>query len=355
VVSPPAPPPDLSNALSNAPSNALSDTAKLSSTAPFAAPFADLIGQPQAVSLLMQAICRDRIAPGYLFVGPSGVGRARAAKAWAQSLLAPTTGGNPALLKRRIYSGNHPDLLWIEPTYLHQGQMLTAKAATEANLKRRALPQVRLEQIREVARFLSKPPLEAPRSLVVIENAELMAEAAANALLKTLEEPGQASIILIATDKQALLPTLISRTQSIPFVRLSPPDLNQVLTQLDQTQILENPDILALAQGSPGNAIEQWQQLQAIPPELLQPLQNPLPTLQSALQTARSISQTLDTEAQLWLLDYLQHRHWQHHWHQNPTQTQSLLSNFEQARKYLRSFVQPRLVWEITLMHLIQP
>ena len=274
------------------------------------AKFGHIVGQTQAVELLVQAVVRQRVAPGYLFVGPDGVGRSLVAHTFAAMLL--NSGKESAEnLNRRIQSRNHPDLLWVEPTYLHQGKLMTTTEAQSAGIKRRGRPQVRLEQIRDIARFLGRPPLEANQAVVVIEAAELIAEAAANGLLKTLEEPGKATVILLAPDQQTLLPTLISRCQTIPFRRLSPTDLAQVLIQTGHQEILDYPEVLGLAQGSPGSAIASYQQLQTIPNELLQQISQPLPDLRSALPLGRQIAQTLDPESQLWLLDYLQHRRWQ--------------------------------------------
>ncbi|MBX2865881.1 MAG: DNA polymerase III subunit delta' [Leptolyngbyaceae cyanobacterium MAG.088] len=307
--------------------------------------FTHIVGQSQAVNLLVQAVMRERIAPGYLFIGPVGVGRALVATAFATVLL-ETDNESLDNLKRRIRSRNHPDLLWVEPTYLHQNKLLTVAEAQAVGIKRRGRPQVRLEQIRDIARFLSRPPLEADRAVVIIESAELIAEAAANGLLKTLEEPGQATLVLIAPDQQTLLPTLISRCQSIPFRRLSPADMAEVLIQEGHGEILESPEVMALAQGSPGSAIASWQQLQTIPSELLQQISQPLTNLRSALELARHIAQTLEPESQLWLLDYLQQSRWQQGHIQG-------MEQLELARKQLLRYVQPRLVWEVTLMNLI--
>ncbi|NEZ59813.1 DNA polymerase III subunit delta' [Leptolyngbyaceae cyanobacterium CCMR0081] len=307
--------------------------------------FADIVGQSQAVDLLVQAVIRQRIAPGYLFIGPNGIGRSLAATAFATMLLGDQHTA-PNNLQRRIQSRNHPDLLWVEPTYLHQNKLLTVAEAQAAGIKRRGRPQVRLDQIRDIARFLSRPPLEASKAIVVIEAAELIAEAAANGLLKTLEEPGQASVILIAPDQQALLPTLISRCQTIPFRRLSPADMAQVLTKVGHQEILDSPEVLSLAQGCPGSAIASWQQLQSIPPELIQQVSQPISNVRSALELARQIVQILAPESQLWLLDYLQ----QSRWRQGHAQG---MEHLELARKQLLRYVQPRLVWEVTLMNLI--
>ncbi|MBE9177643.1 DNA polymerase III subunit delta' [Oculatella sp. LEGE 06141] len=309
-------------------------------------PFADLVGQTQAIELLTRAVVQNRLAPAYLFAGPEGVGRSLAAYGLIELLF-----DNPAStplkgLQQRIRQHNHPDLFWVEPTYLHQGKRLTAAEAAEAGLKRKGSPIIRLDQIREITRFLGRPPLEAARSVVVIEQAETMPDAAANALLKTLEEPGQATLILIAPGVESLLPTLVSRCQRIPFYRLSAEAIAQVLAQTEYAEILQHPEVLALAQGSPGEAIAHWQQLQAISQDLLN-LVRQLPTsLRGALDLARTIAKELDTEAQLWLIDYLQ----QHYWQEQGQPAH--LNSLEQARRYLLQYVQPRLVWEVTLMQL---
>lgn len=317
-------------------------------------PFAELIGQPQAVELLTQAIARDRVAPAYLFAGATGVGRSLAAECFIELVFHQQRGDRateqrPEVLRQRVRQRNHPDLLWVEPTYLHQGKRLSAKEAEEAGVKRRAPPQIRLDQIREVTQFLSRPPLECRRSLVVLEQAETMAEPAANALLKTLEEPGRATLILIAPSVESLLPTLVSRCQRIPFYRLSGEAIAQVLHQHGHSDIIQQPEVLALAQGSPGEAIGHWQQLQAIPPDLLQAVKQRPTTLRAALELARQIDKTLSPENQLWLVGYLQQWYWQ----QTPRPHPVLLQQFEKIRQQLLQYVQPRLVWEVALMAMV--
>lgn len=309
--------------------------------------FSSLIGQPQAIELLTRAVARDRIAPAYLFVGSAGIGRGLAAREFVALLLSHAFQPPSAVLRQRIQQGNHPDLLWIEPTYLHQGKRIAASEAADLGVKRRAPPQIRLEQIREISQFLSRPPLEARQAVVVIEDAETMAEAAANGLLKTLEEPGRATMILIAPSLESLLPTLVSRCQRIPFRRLSQTDLVRVLQQTEHADILQHPEVLALAQGSPGEAIAHWQQLQTIPAELLTAVAQPPTGLRRALELARQIEQTLDPEAQLWLVDYLQQFYWQ------TLRQPAILQRLETTRRQLRSYAQPRLVWEVTWMDLL--
>ena len=335
-------------------------------------PFANLLGQDKAVELLQQAYQLNRIAPGYLFVGTNGVGRSLAAKCFSQLLIcaglsavrrsspqeekhlgiSPSAQRSQSLSKcrasQRLLSGNHPDFLWLEPTYLDRGKLLTAKEAEATGLKRKAPPQIRIEQIRILTQFLSRPPYEGSRSVAVIEDAQRMVEAAANALLKTLEEPGRATVILIAPATDSLLPTLVSRCQRIPFSRLAEEDLQQVLRQVGREEIVERPELLAMAEGSPGKAIFAYNQRSAIGEELLEKLIQPPVSPRNALELAQEIDKELDTSAQLWLIDYLQYCYWQK-W-----QAKSLVEQFENARKFLLSYVQPRLTWECTLLSIFQ-
>jgi len=122
-----------------------------------------------------------------------------------------------------------------------------------------------------------------------------------------------------------------------------------VLKRHNFDHILSHAEILAMAQGSPGEAISHWQQLQNIPVEFLNKVKQPPSNLRSALELAKEISQTLDSEAQLWLVDYLQHCDWQQQ-QKTGIIDQTFLKQLEKTRQYLLSYVQPRLVWECTLM-----
>ncbi|MEA5550589.1 DNA polymerase III subunit delta' [Anabaena cylindrica UHCC 0172] len=311
--------------------------------------FASLIGQKHAIELLTQSVKQNRVAPAYMFVGAEGVGRSLAAKCFIELLFSSSVEPQQIpILRNRIHQGNHPSLFWVQPTYQYQGQRLTAAEAAEKGVKRKAPPVIRLEQIREITQFLSRPPLEAPRNVVVLEQAETMAEAAANALLKTLEEPGQATLILIAPSVESVLPTLVSRCQKIPFYRLDTASVAQVLTQTGNEEILQHPEVLSLAAGSPGSAIASYQQLQTIPNELLQQLTKAPKSYRNSLELAQRIDKELDTEAQLWLIDYLQQSYWQQ------IHQPKIIEQLEKTRKNLLCYAQPRLVWECTFLSILQ-
>jgi DNA polymerase-3 subunit delta' len=305
----------------------------------------EAIAQEQAVDLLQQAVALQRIAPAYLFVGASGIGRSLVAKNFTQLLFCADLPKDKRIsVRQRLQTGNHPDLLWVQPTYLDRGELISTSQAAAIGFKRKALPQIRIEQIRQITAFVSRSPLQASRLVVVIEDAQTMAEAAANALLKTLEEPGKATLILIAPDADSLLPTLVSRCQRIPFYRLSQNNLQRVLQTKGYEEILEYPEILAIAQGSPGEAIASFEQLQAIPPDLRQKLLQPTNRPLDALQLAKEIDRQLDIQTQLWLVDYLQYYYWQ------KGRQQNMMKQWEKTRQCLLSYVQPRLVWECTLL-----
>jgi DNA polymerase-3 subunit delta' len=122
--------------------------------------------------------------------------------------------------------------------------------------------------------------------------------------------------------------------------------LQKVLETKGYQAILSYPEILAIAQGSPGEAIASFNQLQVIPPHLLKQLQNIPQNSLAALQLAKEIERELDTQTQLWLIDYLQYYYWQ------KIREPTMMMQWEKARKYLLRYVQPRLVWECTLLML---
>jgi DNA polymerase-3 subunit delta' len=316
--------------------------------------FADLLGQPRAVALLEAGLERGRLAPAYLFAGPDGVGRRLAALRFLEGLLLGEGGGHlgDPVLRRRLAQGNHPDLLWVEPTYQHQGRLVPVSAAEAEGVNRRSAPQLRLDQVREISRFLARSAVEAPGCLVVLEGAETMAEAAANALLKTLEEPGDGRLILISAAPDQLLATIRSRCQRIPFVRLAPEPMAAVLAGLpagvaDAPAGGDSAELLELAAGSPGALLHHRRQWQALPEGLAARLlglqRDPL----EALALARDLSEALDVEQQLWLLTWWQLALWRRQ------RDAGMLRGLERLRSHLQAYVQPRLAWEVALLRLL--
>jgi DNA polymerase-3 subunit delta' len=316
--------------------------------------FADLIGQPLAVRLLEAALRQRRLAPAYLFSGPEGVGRRLAALRFLEGMLAPSTDlvADPAL-RRRLLQGNHPDLLWVEPTYSHQGQLVPQSRAEAEGVPRRTPPQLRLEQVRELSTFLTRRPVEAERCLVVLEAAEAMAEAAANALLKTLEEPGGGLLVLLSAAPEQLLSTIRSRCQTIPFRRLSAQEMLAVLASLpDDGDAPGDPpcpdpaELVELGAGSPGGLLEHRRQWRGLGEGLATRLLALGPEPIEALHLARDLSEGLEGSQQFWLIDWLQLALWRRRGRRSD------LQRLERLRTHLRGHVQPRLAWEVALLEL---
>jgi DNA polymerase-3 subunit delta' len=152
--------------------------------------FEALIEQEQAKQLLGAAL-REGPAHAYLFHGPAGVGKRRAAIAFAAELL--RDGDRVARLA-------HPDLYVLEP----HGD------------------QIRIDDVRELRRDLHMRPFEGDRRVYLIFDAHLLNPEAADSLLKDLEEPPPYAVIVLAADELGPIPeTIRSRCQLVPFQRLS--------------------------------------------------------------------------------------------------------------------------------------
>jgi DNA polymerase III subunit delta' len=146
--------------------------------------------QEEAKELLRAALAEGPVH-AYLFHGPRGVGKRRAAIAFAGELLGD---------RERTARRTHPDLYVLEPLG----------------------DQIRIDPIRELRRDLHMRPFEAERRVYLVFGAELMNEDAADALLKDLEEPPPYAVLaLVADDLGPLPPTIRSRCQHVPFRRLS--------------------------------------------------------------------------------------------------------------------------------------
>ncbi|WP_320675578.1 DNA polymerase III subunit delta' [Prochlorococcus sp. MIT 1300] len=314
--------------------------------------FEDIIGQPLAISLLTASLEKNHIAPAYLFSGPDGIGRKLCALRFLEGLL--TNGQISIRERKRLEDSNHPDVLWIEPTYQHQGKLIPASKAKEEGINLRSNLKLRIEQIKQIPHFLAQEPIEAKKGMVILEGVENIDEPAANALLKTLEEPGKGILILLSTRPECLLQTIKSRCQEIPFFRLRKDSLRQVLkkSKKPQEEALDlediQPEIILLANGSPGALIDHKSKLEEIPQEIWSKLNVPNASHIEALNLAKEISTKLDNSQQIWMIDWLQ----QHLWNKNFNPQQ--IKKLQILRRHLINYVQPRLAWEIALIELIE-
>ena len=163
----------------------------------------DLVGHDWAVASLRRAVMEGSVSHAYLFTGPPGVGKTTLASKLAAALLCAREDVTErpcgtCRACRLIASGNHPDLHVVESE--HVG----------ANLK--------IEQIRDLAHSLTMTPVEGRRQIAILKRFEEATSSAANALLKTLEEPASGVVLaVLAREPDLLLPTIVSRCQHLPL------------------------------------------------------------------------------------------------------------------------------------------
>ncbi|WP_181280684.1 DNA polymerase III subunit delta' [Aphanothece hegewaldii] len=280
-----------------------------------------IIGQPIAIQLLTAAINSQAIAPAYLFTGIAGIGKLTTAKLYAQMILSQNI-------------SNHPDVLMIEPTCQVKDELIPLSMIHQQQLILSNLPQIRVEQIRQINQFLVQSPLKANRKIVIIESAEYLNPAAANAFLKSLEEPYTATIILTCAVPDKLLSTLISRCHVIPFYPLGEHHINQLLTQLNNFNIPAH--IRHLGQGSIGKTINIWNLLKQFPSELLNfQKKDRVTKIYETIQTLISFS----LEQQLILADYWQYQ-------AILAQDVHQIEKLEKVKSFLSKRGNPSLIWE---------
>jgi DNA polymerase III subunit delta' len=170
-------------------------------------PFADITGHQQPISLLQAGLRNGRLAHAYLFYGEARIGKLMTAVRLAQALnceqSSRTAAQDSCGLCRsclQIEARTHPDYFLIEPD---------PKAAT---------PQIKIEQVREIEQQFVYRPLIGERKICLIDDADRLTIGAANALLKTLEEPPGHSLFLLVTSRLHALPiTIRSRCQALRF------------------------------------------------------------------------------------------------------------------------------------------
>ncbi|MGH7261674.1 MAG: DNA polymerase III subunit delta' [Nitrospiraceae bacterium] len=197
-------------------------------------PFSDIIGHERPKAILQTTLRHDRVAHAYLFHGDDGIGKKLLALRFAQAINCESGDGLDACGAcrscRQIETRTHPDFLVIEPD------------------RELANPQIKIEQIRELEHQIVYQPLVALKKIFLLDDADRMTLGAANALLKTLEEPPAHSVLLLVSSRPSALPaTVRSRCQSLRF---APPARTQVEAALIRTREIPPADARLLAAAS---------------------------------------------------------------------------------------------------------
>lgn len=160
--------------------------------------FKDILGHEKQIEILQKSIRDNSLSHSYLFYGPFGLGKKTLARVFAKTLLCQEGRDTPCNKCRsclKFDSNNHPDFFEIP------GESM-----------------IKLEDIGEILKSGDTKPFEAERKIYIIDNSHQMNIESQNALLKTLEEPGDfVNIILISHTRNKLLPTILSRCEPIGF------------------------------------------------------------------------------------------------------------------------------------------
>jgi len=211
--------------------------------------FADIVGHRHAKEMLARALARSTVHTGYLFTGPTGVGKHLVAEEFVRAWLCREAGTQTAPCGVcdscvDLTKSTHQDLSKV--TFLDNKK------------------SIGVDQVRAFETWLAESPALGRRKAAIIDPAGALTPPAANALLKTLEEPPLGRVIvLIATRPGALPPTVRSRCQQVSFGSLSDAEVAEVLRR-KSWPAQSARQAAALAEGSPGSALERdgrlWQE-----------------------------------------------------------------------------------------------
>jgi DNA polymerase-3 subunit gamma/tau len=186
--------------------------------------FSDLVGQEAIATTLSNALTSERIAPAYLFTGPRGTGKTSSARILAKSLNCLSSESPTPIpcgrceVCRAIANGSALDVIEID-----------------------AASNTGVDNIREIIERAQFAPVQCRYKVYVIDECHMLSTAAFNALLKTLEEPPDRVIFVLATtDPQRVLPTIISRCQRFDYRRIP---LDAMVGHLEKIARLESIDI----------------------------------------------------------------------------------------------------------------
>lgn len=205
----------------------------------------NLVGHEWAVDLLRGAVSKGRVGHAYLFTGPEQIGKTTLARTFAMAFNCEAVEREARPCGRcrackLMATDRHPDVRMLHPEVSGRGQL-----------------SLKIEQIRELQRDLNLAPYEARRKVAIVTDFQAASQGAANAFLKTLEEPpGDVALLLTATEADALLPTIKSRCR---VVALRPLPAKLIAKALERRWHLppEKARLLShLADGRPGWAVD---------------------------------------------------------------------------------------------------
>ena len=173
--------------------------------------FAQIYGQTRVRDFLRASVASGRVTHAYLFTGPAGSNKTQAAYALAAALLCDQGGCGVCPSCERVVAREHPDVRYFAPE--GAGGYL-------------------VDQIREVVADTALAPIQSSRKVYILDRVDLLGTSAANAFLKTLEEPpDDVVLILMGRTRESVLPTIVSRCSVVPFRHIPATEAAAILAQ----------------------------------------------------------------------------------------------------------------------------
>lgn len=173
--------------------------------------FDGVFGQPRVRDFFRATVASGRVSHAYLFTGPAGSNKTSAAYAFAQAIVCAKGGCRACDDCRRIERRHHPDVRYYAPEGA-QGYLV--------------------DQVRDIVADVPMAPIRAHRKVYIVDRVDLLGVQAANAFLKTLEEPIEGvTFILLGRTREAVLPTIVSRCQVVPFRHIPATEAAGILSQ----------------------------------------------------------------------------------------------------------------------------
>ena len=298
-------------------------------------------------NILKQVISKKNISNAYIFYGPEDVGKKDEAIKFISQII--NKDNLDTKIIQRIRENNHPDYLFIEPTYLLKANLIN-QSEIDKDIKQKYKPLIRVNQIRSINTFLSRVSIEADKKFIIINDAHLLNEASSNCLLKTLEEPSNGLFILITSKLNLIIDTIISRCQKIKFSSYPYKDLKEKLIQseyfdeLNNKKYLDLENIIFISNGSPGKLYKNITKLMNIPESIVLDLKNPIYEFEKIFNISKRINEDVDLENQEYLIDYVQYCWWK------KTLNNEIAFSLEKIKNNLKSKLNPRLSWEVGLL-----
>ncbi len=213
----------------------------------------NLYGQTVAEQAFIQAFRGGRLHNGWLICGPRGVGKATLAWRIARFLLCQPSGGHGAPDPSLDVAGEHPVIRRVAA--LSEPRLFLCRRPWDAKTER-LKTAITVDEVRRLKSFFNLSAADGGRRVVIIDTVDEMNNAAANALLKVLEEPPEkCTLLLVSHSPMRLLPTIRSRCRTLQCASLSGADLGLALAAAGFDAGTAPGDLAVLAGGSVGEAI----------------------------------------------------------------------------------------------------